>query len=346
MIDNFVKVSLKNPTSDASIKRTTITRKSFTLKYPCTNTSKCVPYVLELSPGSYKFECWGSKGGGWWAGTDIKSKPGLGAYTSGTIFLSKSTTFYIYIGTTGLFNAVNKNIEETESSYGVPGAATDVRLNYSNEWFNTQSLLSRIMVAAGGGGAEWAGSIGGNGGEIEGGESTSSKDPDSYEAHEDKCAGATQTSGSTCPSYQWGSSPEYNAAPGTFGISGIPDLSNCESYGGIGGSGYYGGTSYDYAYAGSGGSSFVSGHKQCNAVKDSETIQHSGDSVHYSGYVFNDPLMIRGNTTMPDPNDPTHEGKYSGTGAFRITLIHYQYHCTYTKSFFRHSIYLFLFIAK
>ena len=344
MIDSFVHVSLKNPTSDASIKRTAITKKSFTLNYPCTNTSKCVPYVLELSPGAYKFECWGSKGGGW--SGNLKSKPGLGAYTAGTIFLSKSSTFYVYIGTTGLFNAAN--IEETQSAYGVPGAATDVRLNYSDDWFDTRSLLSRIMVAAGGGGAEWAGSIGGNGGDIEGGESISSLTDVSTEAHEEKCPGANQTSGSVCPSYELETTHKtYYSTPGTFGISGIPDISNSGSYGGFGGSGYYGGTSYDYVYAGSGGSSFVSGHKQCNAVKDViETIEHSGDSVHYSGYVFNDPLMIPGNTTMPDPKVPTHEEKYNGTGAFRITLIHYQYHCTYTKSFFRHSIYLFLFIAK
>ena len=32
---------------------------------------------------------------------------------------------------------------------------------------------------------------------------------------------------------------------------------------------------------------------------------------------------------MPLPNSPTEEGIHTGTGAFRITLVMYQYQCTY-----------------
>mgnify|MGYP003762511417 CR=1 FL=1 len=49
------------------------------------------------------------------------------------------------------------------------GGATDVRLVSTEEWYDNVSQISRIMVAAGGGGAEWAGFKGGNGGEIVGG---------------------------------------------------------------------------------------------------------------------------------------------------------------------------------
>ena len=308
--------------------------------------------AVKIKPGKYKIELWGAQGG-----HKVKDG-GQGAYTSGEIIFNRIYNLYFYIGSQGKldneggYNGGGDSYKTCTQSYcaasygGSGGGATDVRL-IGGHWNNSESLKSRIMVAAGGGGAEWGGSIGGNGGDIEGGESISSVTDFATQAHEEKCAGAKQTSGSTCPSYYWESTlTTYHSTSGKFGISGIPDISNSGSYGGFGGSGYYGGTSYDYAYAGSGGSSFVSGHKQCNAVKDSETIEHSGDSVHYSGYVFNDPRMIPGNTTMPDPKDPTIEAEYSGTGAFRITLIHYQYHCTYTKSFFRHSIYLFLFIAK
>ena len=79
--------------------------------------------------------------------------------------------FYVFIGKTGFYNAVkffDKLVVDT-----LPGGATDVRLNISENWWDTESLLSRIMVAAGGGGSEWTSSIGGHGGGLQGGSSVS-----------------------------------------------------------------------------------------------------------------------------------------------------------------------------
>ena len=85
MMKNFIKISLKDSTK-GQIQRTIQTQKSIVLNYPCKNKHVCTPYVLELSKGVYKFECWGSKG-------DQNSKSGLGAYTSGTLFVPKRTNF-------------------------------------------------------------------------------------------------------------------------------------------------------------------------------------------------------------------------------------------------------------
>ena len=323
MIKKFVKISLKD-SSKGKINEIIQTQKSIVLNYPCSNSSDCTPYVLTLSKGVYKFECWGSKGGQW-IQSGRKSNPGLGGYTSGTLFVSQPTMFYVYIGNVGFFNAVK---EIKANVYGAfPGGATDVRLTYSENWWDNYSLISRIMVAAGGGGAEWSGSFGGNGGGLTGGESIS------YVGH---CPGATQTNGSECVSVG-----QYSSKKGEFGSAGKPEpiTMSIEDYGGFGGGGYYGGTSYQYAFAGSGGSSFISGHKGCDAVKDqTEPIEHTGQPNHYSGIVFSDTKMISGNETMPLPNDPTKRDIYSDEGAFRITLIMYQYQCTYKRSLYHHSL--------
>ena len=186
------------------------------------------------------------------------------------------------------------------------------------------------MVAAGGGGAEWTYSIGGNGGELIGNSSISAKaslDPIFYD---EKCEGATQTSGTNCVGYTCNNIYHVSKA-GSFGSAGVLDL-NFPDWGGIGGGGYYGGTSYNFSFAGSGGSSFISGHEGCNALNKSNGIQHSNTPFHYSGLVFTDTKMIGGNQTMPLPFS---SGKgiwesYEG-GAFRITLISFirlSCHCT------------------
>ena len=154
MIDKFVKVSLKE-NSLGSVKYYQRTGSSLSIQYPCNDPYKCTPYIIELKKGTYQFECWGSLGS-----FNKQGKPGLGAYTSGTIFLPKETKFFIYIGTIGTFNAVKE--VETQLFGTNSGGATDVRIDSEEKWWEMSSLISRIMVAAGGGGAEWGG-LGGNG---------------------------------------------------------------------------------------------------------------------------------------------------------------------------------------
>ena len=188
------------------------------------------------------------------------------------------------------------------------------------------------MVAAGGGAAEWSASIGGNGGGLNGGNSILARTPAGLEVHPSICKGANQTSGSECLPLTFYNN-EYQASKGEFGSAGIitPVIGdNNNDYGGFGGGGYYGGTSYQFSYAGSGGSSFISGHKDCDAIKEqTEVIEHTGQPIHYSGFVFTNTEMISGNETMPLPSDPTKRGIYDGIGSFRITLL--LYHCKGTS---------------
>ena len=320
MINKYVSVSLKDQDLGAS-KFFPLSSSSFYLKYPCSDKQKCTPYIITLERGYYLFECWGSVGGKWtWE--NYQSTPGYGGYTSGELFIQSRTTFYVYIGNTGFFNAVKGFDEIAQNVYGAPGGATDVRLVASDNWWDTQSLISRIMVAAGGGGSEWTASIGGNGGGIVGGESTSGKSDLSYEAYPEKCPGASQTSGSTCRIFFEGA----NSFPGTFGSAGIPTTSD-DDYGGFGGGGYYGGTSYYIAFGGSGGSSYISGHHGCNSVENSTTIKHTGSPYHYSDFVFRRTIMIPGGNTMPLPSS-MEEGYNYGEGAFRLTLLFQNLQCT------------------
>ena len=162
MINQYVNISLKDPKL-GQIKYFSTSETSFFLGYPCTDKNKCTPYVLELQRGKYLFECWGSVGGIWEV-NNRQSTPGYGGYTSGEIFIGSKTILYVYIGNTGFYNALKEFENEIPNIvYAPPGGATDVRLVATDKWWDTQSLVSRIMVAAGGGGAEWGASIGGNG---------------------------------------------------------------------------------------------------------------------------------------------------------------------------------------
>lgn len=86
---------------------------------------------------------------------------------------------------------------------------------------------------------------------------------------------------------------------------------------------------------GSDGSSFISGHNGCDAIKEESTennIIHTGQSVHYSGMYFTDTVMIDGEgykwTTQKETYTgmPTHDGTGTmkgnvGNGYARITYI-------------------------
>ena len=336
MISKFIEISSNN--NDDKPVTEQLGQRSLYLSYPCASTTECAPYELKLKPAVYKFECWGAKGQTYY-GEELKSTPGLGGYTRGTIYISKDTTLYVFIGATGVFNSVHPSVNSGITG----GGATDVRLNRTNEWYDLESLKSRVMVAAGGGGSEWPLSIGGNGGGLNGMESTSEKEfPVIFD---EKCPGATQTTGDTgeCPTYN-GVPPKY----GTFGYAVKPTVLGTidNSMGGLGGGGYYGGTSYAFAYAGSGGSSYISGHKGCNSIENTEDdeIKHTGDSVHFSNFVFSDTEMIPGNQTMPLPNTQNDGIWENDHGAFRITLIHFQnfFICERRRNIIQFAVVLFI----
>ncbi|WP_131043685.1 glycine rich domain-containing protein, partial [Clostridioides difficile] len=102
-----------------------------------------------LKPGKYKFECWGARGGA--TGTPLSDGfyYGKGGYCSGELTLRKKTALYVYVGFDGKKGSQFNGAGYCGSATG--GGATDIRLVDGN-WDNPQGLLSRIIVAGGGGG--------------------------------------------------------------------------------------------------------------------------------------------------------------------------------------------------
>ena len=243
--------------------------------------------------GTYRVELWGAQGGSYEAdGTGEK-----GAYTAGDISLLAGTKLYVYVGQgEGGRNEPAFNATTTSTGSGTPGGgATDIRL-YSDEWNNALGLRSRIMVAAGGG-SNQAGKWGGAGGGLVG--YSSVKDGKTN-------TGGTQTSGGI-----------YSAEATTCGFGSFGSGSTC---GATGGGGYYGGSGAAHANgSGAGGSSYISGHIGCVAIK-SETDQtpksgcETGTtddrcSIHYSNYIFTNTRMIDG-----EGYEWTYEKAASSTG--------------------------------
>lgn len=286
--------------------------KEITIGYPLDkcNISECWPIKLSLQPGVFQFELWGARGAELNQGIS-----GLGAYTSGVLFLNRALTLFVYIGATGFYNSI-KGRMMTSSGPNGSGGSTDVRLEASDNWYDEKSLVTRIMVASGGGSAEGIPAFGGNGGTLQG---------ESSSFLTNICPGANQTSSSQCDPI---TIPDGTFAPvsGAFGYVVDPDKPDNTYDGGWGGNGYYSGASYPGAFGGSGGSSFISGHPECKAIKrpndGDSTIVHTNDSIHYSGIFFNYTHMIAGNQTMPRPNGPDDIWNEEH-GAFRLTKLFY-----------------------
>ena len=282
---------------------------------------------------NYRLEVWGAQGGKGTSGnTDVDNAANLngrGAYVSGLVSLTNSNLLYIYVGQFGgISNSISCTWNGGGSGYHTNGrdvslaggGATDIRL-IDGDWNNFNSLKSRIMVAAGGGGC-CHGGFGGCGGNLEGGKGVTY-----YEANitiynmtggDMAGFGGTQTTGGKAGGFEWaGSAP----TKGSFGIGG----DGCTAYGGGGGGGYYGGGGSGVQASsmggGGGGSSFISGHTGCNAISSTSTstnIVHTGQPNHYSGYVFTNTVMKAGNEVMPSPTGGTETG-HSGNGYCKIT---------------------------
>lgn len=218
--------------------------------------------------GWYKIELWGASGGS----TDTKSG-GKGAYTSGLIYLSENQKLYFFIGGTTNSTAGGANGGGTGAGTGMGGGgATDVR-TLSGDWNNTDSLKTRLMVAAGGGGADGfnGGADGGDAGAIIGKPGQSNIASSNYTN-----AGYGSQKGPIiisklgnsglvkhCNSgYVTGEEQgNIKKACGKLGIGGY--ATNGE--GGGGGSGYFGGgagssDNSTVAGSGAGGSSFIAGY--------------------------------------------------------------------------------------
>ena len=258
---------------------------------------------ITLPPGVYKFECWGAQG---YTSLSYESeRGGKGAYVKGILRNKIIQNFFIFVGQYGKAYSPNYSFNGGGYSQYSGGGASDVRL-VNGTWDDFESLKSRIIVAAGGGGPD-SGQNGGAGGTLDG---------ISTEYGE----GGKQTRGG------------YGIGNGTFGKGGFYPVLSSDGCG-AGGGGYYGGGTSKVAtdYAGSGGSSFISGYPGCDAILEESTedeIKHKGTSKHYSGLTFSSAVMIDGNSLMPSPINSSTQIGNEFNGFVIITVLTRYNECT------------------
>ncbi|EOE7245121.1 glycine-rich protein [Clostridioides difficile] len=197
---------------------------------------------VTLKPGKYKLECWGASGGGRF---DEWTECAKGGYSKGELTLKKETILYVYAGESGYkkfsnisdwtgFNGggrgPNAGIDPKFTTCG--GGATDIRL-IGGLWNNEQGLLSRIIVAGGGGSIGTSSfSLIGLGGGFVGGMGVASGTT---------CTGGTQYEGGVTVN---------SSGNGSFGKGGSGNV--C-----AGGGGWFGGAGASSSAAGGGGSGYV-----------------------------------------------------------------------------------------
>lgn len=272
--------------------------------------------------GWYKIELWGASGGSTTSETTGEVRAGgKGAYTSGLIYLAENQKLYFYIGGSTKNSSGGANGGGKGAGKGMGGGgSSDVRTK-SGAWDNDDSLKTRLMVAAGGGGAEGfkEGAPGGDAGAVIGspGQSNiagsnytnagfgSQKGPilvnwiNLYEKA-DKC-NSGYISGDA------NNATKIKLACGKLGLGGA--ATNNE--GGGGGSGYFGGgagssDNSTVAGSGAGGSSFIAGYA---GVKYSHQWTGYDESVYFTenSKIFIDGQMV--------------EGVNEGDGKARIELV-------------------------
>ncbi|WP_131021991.1 glycine rich domain-containing protein [Clostridioides difficile] len=242
---------------------------------------------VSLPPGRYKLECWGACGGA--VDTSDWTDCAKGGYSKGEIVFKKRTNLQICVGQSG-YEKVSEGSSLTRSGFNGAGAAgkvttgsfayskygggaTDIRLYHpSATWGNTESLLSRILVAGGGGGMKnnfaSARSIGHGGGYV--GVNGVGRD-------RDFCGGGSQ--------YQGGTSYDTEEYHGSLGKGGYGNI-------GIGGGGgWYGGAGSYSNECGGGGSGYA-------LNKDSYKAPGYIPTPEY--YLENIVMTTGGNTTKAD----------------------------------------------
>lgn len=320
------------------------------ITYEYTYTGKEQQFVVPAT-GLYQTELWGAQGGnisgkaynedGSVRANKITYTGGKGAYTKGNISLGIGTNLYIYVGgtpeentslipssgkTAGGYNG-GASIPTGQEVYGVGGGgATDIRLT-GGSWNNFNGLKSRIMVAAGGGGANFRNEgygegNGGEGGTLNGingyqalveGSYFRSDYPNGYQIG----LGATQTKGGMPETHLLNGNVQKQSSNGTFG-----GLNAVEIQSG-GGGGYYSGASATHGGAG-GGSSYISGMSGCNSISGNSTVDnlsHTGQANHYSGFSFSNSFMKSGVEAMPTYDGSETMVGNEGNGYAKITIL-------------------------
>lgn len=275
-----------------------------------------------LTPGRYKLECWGAQGGNSNQSNGTYGNGGKGGYSTGILNVSTNTTIYITVGgqgqngvfntrTAGGFNGGGDGYGTNGSGVGGGGGgASDISLmspvfSHSSYFINnirdTNSLLSRIIVADGGGSAGYDVSNNAANGGAGGG--TTGQDGLSNRVYHG--TGGKQTTFGT-----GGSSEEPNrySVQAKFGCG--ASASNSTDVAPGGGGGWYGGGLH--CDSAGGGSGYV--------YTPTTASNYPSGCLLNSAYYLSNAQTIAGNQSFSSPTGGTETG-HSGNGYVRITKL-------------------------
>ena len=262
--------------------------------------------------GLYKIEVWGAQGGN--STSYSAARGGYGAYSVGSIYLSKNDILYINVGgqgtngnnssstKTGGYNGGGDKINPDSSYYSSSGGGATHVATVSGELSTLSSYAGNndspilIVAGGGGGGAGISGNYGagGDGGGIVGMQGTNAKGNIGWGA------GGTQTTAGC-------KNTSTTSLCGTFGKGN----STSSGHGGAGGGGYYGGggTNQDNIGGGGGGSGYIGNSQLTNKYMYCYNCTTS-DEVNTKTY-----------TTTNVSSTPTSDYAKSGSGAAIITYL-------------------------
>lgn len=275
-----------------------------------------------LTPGRYKLECWGAQGGNSNQSNGTYGNGGKGGYSTGILNVSTNTTIYITVGgqgqngvlntrTAGGFNGGGDGYGTNNFGVGGEGGgASDISLmspvfSHSSYFINnirdTNSLLSRIIVAGGGGSAGYDVSNNAANGGAGGG--TTGQDGLSNRVYHG--TGGKQTTFGT-----GGSSEEPNrySVQAKFGCG--ASASNSTDVAPGGGGGWYGGGLH--CDSAGGGSGYV--------YTSATASNYPSGCLLNSTYYLSNAQTIAGNKSFPSPTGSTETG-HSGNGHVKITKL-------------------------
>lgn len=275
-----------------------------------------------LTPGRYKLECWGAQGGNSNQSNGTYGNGGKGGYSTGILNVSTNTTIYITVGGQGQNGVLNTRtaggFNGGGDGYGTHnfgvggggGGASDISLmspvfSHSSYFINnirdTNSLLSRIIVAGGGGSAGYDVSNNAANGGAGGG--TTGQDGLSNRVYHG--TGGKQTTFGT-----GGSSEESNrySVQAKFGCG--ASASNSTDVAPGGGGGWYGGGLH--CDSAGGGSGYV--------YTPTTASNYPSGCLLNSAYYLSNAQTIAGNQSFPSPTGGTETG-HSGNGHVKITKL-------------------------
>ena len=277
---------------------------------------------VTLPEGTYKLECWGAQGGNSNLSNGTYGNGGKGGYSTGILNVSTNTTIYITVGGQGQNGALNTRTAGGfngggdgygTNNFGVGGGgggASDISLMrpvfsqssyFINKIRDTNSLLSRIIVAGGGGSAGY--NVSNNAANGGAGGGTTGQDGLSNRVYHG--TGGKQTTFGT-----GGSSEESNrySVQAKFGCG--ASASNSTDVAPGGGGGWYGGGLH--CDSAGGGSGYV--------YTSATASNYPSGCLLNSSYYLSDAKTIAGNTSFTSPTGSSETG-HPGNGYCRITVI-------------------------